>query len=109
MKTTSSALFAGALALAGAFAITPAGHATLATMGSTGEYIDDSAITAKVKAALLKDDAVKSFEIHVTTFKGVVQLSGSVDNSDQSSAAKNDAESVPGVKSVTNNLTVKSS
>jgi osmotically-inducible protein OsmY len=45
----------------------------------------------------------------VTTFKGVVQLSGFVDNSDQKTAAKNDAEAVPGVKSVTNSISVKSS
>ena len=74
---------------------------------STGEYIDDSTITAKVKAAFVHDDAVKAFQIDVNTFKGVVQLAGFVDNSDQKSAAKRDAEGVSGVKDVQNNISVK--
>lgn len=85
-----------------------AGCAGTPTKESTGEYVDDSAITAKVKTALLKDDAVKSFEIKVDTFKGVVQLSGFVDNSDQKAAAERDAQGVPGVQSVQDNITLKS-
>lgn len=85
-----------------------AGCAGTPTKESTGEYVDDSAITAKVKTALLKDDAVKSFEIKVDTFKGVVQLSGFVDNADQKSAAERDAQGVPGVQSVQDNITLKS-
>lgn len=115
MKTnkTYAVLFATVLA-ATPFVIATAGRADTPASDapgsdSAGTYIDDSAITTKVKAALLKDDAVKSFEIHVTTYRGVVQLSGDVDNSDQKSAAKNDAASVDGVKSVTNNINVKSS
>jgi hyperosmotically inducible protein len=60
-----------------------------------------------VKSALLADDSVKSFEISVETFKGVVQLSGFVDTADQKSAAEHDAMAVAGVKDVKNNLTVK--
>ena len=56
---------------------------------------------------LLKDDAVKSFEIKVETFKGVVQLSGFVDTEDQRSAATRDAMSVSGVRDVKDNLTLK--
>ena len=74
---------------------------------STCEYIDDAGITTKVKTALLKDDAVKSFEIKVETMKGVVQLSGFVDTSDQKFSAGKDAAAVPGVTDVSNNLIVK--
>ena len=83
MKKTSPLLSAGLLTLAAALTFPFAGCAGSPTQDSTGQYVDDSAITTKVKAALLNDEAVKSFEIHVTTFKGVVQLSGFVDNSDQ--------------------------
>jgi osmotically-inducible protein OsmY len=93
-------LLGGALAAFSGCAGTP-------TKESTGEDIDDSAITAKVKAAFINDDLVKSSEISVTTFKGKVQLSGFVDNSDQKSEAEKDAKNVPGVQDVVNNLTLK--
>ena len=83
------------------------GCAETRTHDSTGQYVDDTGITAKVKTALLKDDLVKSFEITVSTMKGVVQLSGFVDNSGQKSAAGRDAALVPGVTEVSNNLIVK--
>jgi hyperosmotically inducible protein len=83
------------------------GCAATSTSDSTGGYVDDATITAKVKTALLKDDDVKSFEIKVETMKGVVQLSGFVDNSDQKDAAKRDAAAVPGVSDVKNDLIVK--
>jgi osmotically-inducible protein OsmY len=83
------------------------GCAGTRTTDSTGQYVDDSAITAKVKSALLHDDAVKSFAVSVETVKGVVQLSGFVDSSDQRSAAGRDASAVPGVRDVRNNLIVK--
>jgi osmotically-inducible protein OsmY len=77
------------------------------TSDSTGQYLDDTAITTKVKSALLGDEAVKSFEIKVETFKGVVQLSGFVDTEDQRAAATRDAMSVNGVKDVKDSLTLK--
>jgi len=83
------------------------GCAGTPTKESTGEYVDDASITTKVKAALVKDDAVKSFQVSVETFKGVVQLSGFVDNADQKAAAARDAAAVPGVSDVKNNITVK--
>ena len=83
------------------------GCAATRTHDSTGEYIDDTGITTKVKATLLRDDAVKSFEIKVETMKGVVQLSGFVDTADQKFAAGRDAASVNGVTDVSNNLIVK--
>lgn len=93
----------GSLAAAG-FTV---GCAATPTSDSTGQYVDDTAITGRVKTALLGDDAVKSFEIKVETVKGVVQLSGFVDNRDQKSAAERDASSVPNVKKVVNDLIVK--
>jgi hyperosmotically inducible protein len=104
-----SSAFALLLALMGTLAIGgfTGGCASTPTRESTGQYVDDSVITAKVKSALLGDAAVKSSEIKVETFKGVVQLSGFVDTSDQKSAAGKDASAVTGVKDVKNTLIVK--
>ena len=110
MKTSLQlSKFASLLALLGAFAFGGliGGCTKPSTSDSTGQYVDDSVITTKVKGALLGDNAVKSFEIKVETVKGVVQLSGSVDTSDQKSAAGKDASAVSGVKDVKNDLVVK--
>jgi len=77
-----------------------AGCAGSRTQQSTGEYVDDSAITAKVKAAVLQDPALKVFEIGVETVKGVVQLSGFVSSSETVNRATQVASSVRGVTSV---------
>jgi hyperosmotically inducible periplasmic protein len=69
--------------------------------------IDDTAITAKVKAALIRDPQVKAGDINVETFRGTVQLNGFVDNRGQIDRAIEVARSQPGVKSVVNNLQVK--
>ncbi|NPU83829.1 MAG: BON domain-containing protein [Syntrophaceae bacterium] len=74
---------------------------------STGEYIDDSVITTKVKSLLSEDDFLKSFQISVETYKGTVQLSGFVDSEKAVNIAGQIAHSVRGVKSVNNNLIVK--
>jgi osmotically-inducible protein OsmY len=74
---------------------------------STGEYVDDSTITTKVKAAIFNDPALKVFQINVETFKGEVQLSGFVDSAQNASKAGEVARGVGGVKSVKNNLIVK--
>jgi len=74
---------------------------------STGEYIDDSAITAKVKADLLADDILKGFQVSVETYKGIVQLSGFVDTQSTRDRAGRIAGKVAGVKEVKNNLIVK--
>ncbi|MBF8258841.1 MAG: putative transporter [Actinobacteria bacterium] len=73
----------------------------------TGEYIDDSAITTKVKAAIFNDPNLKVFQINVETFKGEVQLSGFVDSSQSVKRAGEVARGVSGVKSVKNNIIVK--
>jgi len=72
-----------------------------------GEYIDDSVITTKVKSLLAADDFLKSFEISVETYKGIVQLSGFVDSQKAVDKAGEIARGVKGVKSVKNNLNVK--
>ena len=73
----------------------------------TGEYIDDSAITTKVKAATCNEPSLKVFQINVETFKGEVQLSGFVDNAQSVKKAGEVARGVQGVKSVKNSLIVK--
>lgn len=74
---------------------------------STGQHIDDSAITAKVKAAIFDEDSLKSMQIKVVTYKGVVQLSGFVDYSQNVTKAGMIAKNVDGVRSVKNDLVVK--
>jgi len=75
---------------------------------SVGQQLDDSVITAKVKAALLKpDNGVSGLSVEVSTNKGEVELSGVVDNSDQALTATRIAQGVEGVKSVRNNLRIK--
>jgi len=108
-KSLSGSAFVFIIGLTAALAIAgfTAGCAATPTSDSTGQYVDDATITTKVKSALLGDDAVKSFEIKVETFKGVVQLSGFVDTLDQKAAAERDASAVAGVQNVKNSLIVK--
>ena len=77
------------------------------THESTGEYVDDSVITTKVKSLLAEDDFFKSFQISVETYKGTVQLSGFVNSQQAVDKAGQIARSVKGVKSVKNDLIVK--
>jgi len=81
--------------------------ATTRTQSSTGEYVDDSVITTKVKTLLATDDFLKSFDIGVETFKGTVQLSGFVNSQKAVDRAVELTKSVKGVGSVKNNLIVK--
>jgi osmotically-inducible protein OsmY len=84
-----------------------AGCGTTRTQESSGEYVDSSVITAKVKAAIFDDPALKVFDIKVETFKDVVQLSGFVNSAEIRSRAGVVAGRVSGVKSVKNDLVVK--
>ncbi len=77
------------------------------TQESTGEYVDDSVITTKVKSLLAADDFLKSFKISVESFKGTVQLSGFVNSQQAVDKAVEITRSVKGVKSVKNDLIVK--
>src|SRR5512143_2215931 len=81
--------------------------ASTRTHESTGEYVDDSVITTKIKALLAEDDFLKSFQISVETYKGIVQLSGFVNSQEAVNKAGQIARSVKGVNSVKNNLIVK--
>lgn len=83
------------------------GCASTAKKESTGEYIDDSLITAKVKAAVLNEPTLKSSEINVETFKGVVQLSGFVSSQADINKAAEVARSVKGVSAVKNDTRLK--
>lgn len=74
---------------------------------STGEYVDDATVSTKVRAAILQDPNVKISDIKVTTYRGVTQLSGFVDNQQMISRAEQVAKGVSGVKSVQNDLHVK--
>ena len=73
----------------------------------TGEYIDDSVITTKVKAALVADPDVKATEVKVKTFKGVVQLSGFVSSPEAARKAVEIARKVDGVQEVKNDMEIK--
>ena len=74
---------------------------------STGQYMDDSVITTKVKAAILDEPTLKVAEINVETFKGIVQLSGFVSSQTAANKAVEVARGVGGVKSVKNDMRIK--
>lgn len=83
------------------------GCASTSTQEGTGEYIDDTVITTKVKSAIFNESTLKSAEINVETFKGVVQLSGFVSSAADERKAGEIAAQVKGVKSVKNDTRVK--
>lgn len=83
------------------------GCASTSKQEGTGEYIDDSVITTKVKAAILDEPTLKVAEINVETFKGVVQLSGFVSSQAAINKAVEVARGVRGVKSVKSDMRVK--
>ena len=94
-----TALLVGAL-LVSACAATPKHE-------STGEYVDDSWITTKVKTAILNEPGLKVSQINVETYKGVVQLSGFVDSAADASKAVELAQAVKGVTNVKNDTRVR--
>jgi len=106
-KTRTAVLMICAVLTVGLFPVTWLGCASTPTRESTGEYVDDSAITAKVKTALIKDPIVSAFDVSVKTYKGMVQLSGFVNTPDQKNRAEEVARGVYGVTSVNNSLVVK--
>jgi osmotically-inducible protein OsmY len=100
-KRIATALFAVSVAA------TFVGCAATSTREGTGEYIDDSVITTKVKAAIINEPTLKATEINVETFKGSVQLSGFVAQPADAARAAEVARGVKGVKSVKNDVRVK--
>jgi osmotically-inducible protein OsmY len=83
------------------------GCASTAKQEGTGEYVDDTVLTTKVKAAIFNEPTLKSAEINVETFKGVVQLSGFVSSAAAENTAVALARKVEGVKSVKNDMRLK--
>lgn len=83
------------------------GCASTSKHEGTGEYVDDSVITTKVKAAIFNEATLKVTEINVETFKGVVQLSGFVSSQTSANKAVELARGVRGVTSVRNDMRVK--
>ena len=83
------------------------GCASTRTQTSTGEYVDDTVITTKVKSAIFSDPDLKVMQINVETYKGVVQLSGFVNSESSVTKAREVAKTVKGVVSVQTNLIVK--
>jgi len=83
------------------------GCASTSKQEGSGEYVDDTVITGKVKAAIFNEPSLKSAEINVETFKGVVQLSGFVSSAANEATAMHVARDVGGVKSVKNDMRLK--
>ena len=94
--------FFAALAMA-----TALGCASTTKHEGTGEYVDDTVITTKVKAAILNEPGLKSAEINVETFKGIVQLSGFVTSKSEADRAVVVTQNVHGVASVKNDMRIK--
>jgi len=104
MKQLSKYLSAVFLA---ATLVTVVGCSSTPQKEGTGQYFDDSVITAKVKAAIFDEPTTKSAEINVETFKGVVQLSGFVSSQAAANKAMELARGISGVKGVTNDMRLK--
>lgn len=97
-------LFSSALLIA---LISLTGCASTSQHEGTGEYVDDTVITSKVKYAVMSEDTLKSAEINVETYKGVVQLSGFVSTDKEIAKAVEVTKAVKGVKSVRNDIRIK--
>jgi osmotically-inducible protein OsmY len=102
IQKITSLVFLGALMSLSACAATD-------TKESTGQYVDNSVLTAKVKTAIFNEPSLKSSEITVQTYKGEVQLSGFVSSIEQTNKAVEVAKSIQGVTSVKNDMRVKGS
>jgi hyperosmotically inducible protein len=96
------------LVVPGLVAVLMLGCAGSATKTSTGEYIDDTVIEAKVKTKLLEDKQTSGLAINVETYKGTVQLSGFAKSQAEKERAGEVAKSVAGVQKVINNIALKS-
>ena len=78
------------------------------SVNKVGEYLNDTALIAKVKTALFDQTGLEAFDIHVNSYNGIVQLSGFVDTDIQKELAGQIARNVDGVREVVNNIIVKS-
>jgi len=93
--------------VATAMLLVTVGCASTRTQEGTGQYVDDTVITTKVKSAILGEPGLKVSEVNVETFKGVVQLSGFVSSRGDIDSAMRLARNVDGVKSVKNDMQLK--
>ena len=96
-----------AAVLSAFLAVSVVGCASTSKSEGTGEYVDDAVLTTKVKAAIFNEPGLKSTEINVETYKGVVQLSGFVNSQADINKAVEVARSVKGIVSVKNNMKLK--
>lgn len=104
----AAAMLAGALVVGGCAGTRE--DAQGQPQGKTGQYVDDATVTAKVKTAIASDAGVRTAaNVNVETFRGVVQLSGFADSDEQASRAVDAAKKVAGVRSVKNDIRIKSS
>jgi len=99
--------FSGTWVLAGALILGLAGCASSGTGQKTGEYVDDSWITTKVKSEMIADTEVKANNINVETSKGVVTLTGTAATSQESDKAAQIARGIKGVTGVENDIRVQ--
>jgi hyperosmotically inducible protein len=106
-RTTMKTIQTVSTFLAALVAAAALGCASSPRSEGTGEYVDDTVVTAKVKTAIFEQPSLKSAEINVETFKGVVQLSGFVSSQANVDSAVMVAKNVAGVKSVKNDMRVK--
>jgi len=116
MQTSKMISKLAAAALISSVAMVPVAYAADASQGTSGSttqkagaYVDDSVITAKVKAAFVEDQQVSALKIKVTTKQGVVTLAGSVPTAEAGQHALQLAAAIDGVKDVKSQLMVKSS
>jgi len=100
-KRVATAIFTATVAF------TIVGCTSTGSRESTGEYVDDSVVTGKVKAAIFNEPSLKATEINVETYKGDVQLSGFVAQAQDAQKAAEVARGVKGVNSVKNDIRVK--
>jgi hyperosmotically inducible protein len=97
----------GGLILAAALPVGMSACTPTTTRQSTGEYVDDAAVTARVKAALFQAPQIQAGSINVETYRGIVSLSGLVDSPETAAKAVKAAQAVNGVRSVKNDIRVK--
>src|SRR5688572_18705904 len=105
----SNNLSTAALCLMLGASLVSVGCSSTPTSASTGQQIDDTTITTKVKAKMVDDPAVSALNIKVETFKGTVQLSGFANNATEVNRAVEIARGTDGVKSVKNDIRLKTS
>ena len=99
--------FSGSWVLVGALILGLAGCASSGTGEKTGEYVDDTWITTKVKSELIADSDTKAGNINVETSNGKVTLTGTAENWQESDKAAQIARNIKGVTAVQNDIRIQ--